>query len=379
MPVDNHKVTFVVIACLACAAHGVQAGAKTFDVAAAYGSAMGIAVAFLDNDGVQDLAVATSYVSGVTILFGNCSGSFGDRMDLPVGTFASAVAAGDFDGDGIADLVVGGDALYVIRGLGHRMFAPAVQVSSNGTLKLRLADVTGDGRLDVVIAGSTSSIAILRGRGDGTFAAPTFVGLGASAFDVAVGDLNGDGIQDMATANADAGTISVILSHGDGTFAPSTSLSVGGYPYSIALSDLDGDGTADIVAGRAGAQVISVYRSRGDGTFFAGVDYASPGDYSICTADLNDDGSPDIVQSDGSMSVTSFLNRGDGMFSSGRLFAANSSPVAVAAGLLDGDNHVDLAVVNANAPRQWGRYVRRCAVVHDRLQCLEPHIVQPQP
>jgi hypothetical protein len=111
-----------------------------------------------------------------------------------------------------------------------------------------LGDVNGDGTLDIITANQGSNnVSVLLGTGDGTFATQGIFGAqnAGGAYSVTLGDVNGDGKLDIATANRSANGVSVLLGNGDGTFQASQSFSAGGNQFAVALGDLNGDGTID--------------------------------------------------------------------------------------------------------------------------------------
>jgi hypothetical protein len=115
-----------------------------------------------------------------------------------------------------------------------------------------VADVNGDGRLDVVTANPGSSdVSVLLGNGDGTFQTPQRFAVGGGPVSVAVADVNGDGRLDLVTANAygtnGAGDVSVLLGAGDGTFQAEQRFGAGFNPSSVAVADVNGDGRLDLV------------------------------------------------------------------------------------------------------------------------------------
>ena len=61
-----------------------------------------------------------------------------------------------------------------------------------------------------------------------------------------MGDFNGDGVQDLATANFSSGNVSVLIGTGTGSFGPASNFPVGSFPYSVAVGDFNGDGVQDL-------------------------------------------------------------------------------------------------------------------------------------
>lgn len=238
-------------------------GDATFQPASDYATPTGpIAVATGDfnGDGKTDLAVVNYGSTKVSLLLGNGDGTFQGHVDYAVGVEPTSVAVGDFNGDGKLDIAVANQydgTVSVMLGNGNGTFQNAIIYPVvGGPSGLAAVDVNGDGKLDLVVA--NDAVSVLLGNGDGTFqphvdTAPT----GCSA--IVVGDFNGDGIPDVATANEFSTTFSVLLGHGDGTFSnprvfwtESNSL-----PNSITAADLNGDGSLDIaVAGQEGIVTV---------------------------------------------------------------------------------------------------------------------------
>ena len=80
-------------------------------------------------------------------------------------------------------------------------------------------------------------------------------------------DVDGDGTQDLVTANTNSDDVSVLLGNGDGTFQAAQAFGAGDTPQSVAVSDVDGDGTQDLVTANGASNDVSVLLGNGDGTF----------------------------------------------------------------------------------------------------------------
>ncbi len=295
------------------------------------------------------------------------------------GNQPTAGASADFNGDGIPDLAIMNseeNAIAVFLGKGDGTFTPGNKIFQVGTTPcvlpdqpsncaLTAGDFNHDGNADLVAtSGVDNTIIVELGHGDGTFSpangSPITVGNFPQA--VKIGDFNGDGLQDLAVANAKDNTISILLGNGDGTFtaASGSPITVGSFPFFVAIADFDGNGTADIAASNQNDNTVSILLGNGDGTFTQASGSPIPNfKYNpgpVITADFNGDGKVDLAvsnftPSDPSSTLTSvniLLGNGDGTFTN-----APGSPItvgvdawALAAADFNQDGKTDLAVDN---------------------------------
>ena len=122
-----------------------------------------------------------------------------------------------------------------------------------------VGDFNGDGVEDLAVAIlNPASVSVLLGNGDGTFQAAVNFGAGFAPQSVAVGDFNGDGVQDLAVANANSNSVSVLLGNGDGTFQAAVNFGAGNGLFSVAVGDFNGDGIQDLAVADIGSNNVSV-------------------------------------------------------------------------------------------------------------------------
>jgi Bacterial Ig-like domain (group 3)/FG-GAP-like repeat/FG-GAP repeat len=277
------------------------------------------------------------------------------------------VAMGDFNGDGIADLVVadGANTVSVMLGMGDGSFPTHVEYMA-GTVPygVAVADFDGDGFADLAVTSFSvpGTVSVLVGNGDGTFKAPKTYTLGNMFVrDIAVADFNGDGFPDLAVVDND-GFVIVLLNNGDGTFTQQMqTYGVGAFPNGIAVADFNGDGVADLAVTNYGlngvGNTVSVLLGNGDGTFQAQITSGTGvGPEEIAVGDFNGDGKADLAvtnfgnQNGNGNTVSVLLGDGTGNFSPapGSPQTVGSGPFGVAVADFNGDGKTDLAVTNAN-------------------------------
>jgi hypothetical protein len=310
----------------------------------------------VNGDGKPDL-VATTASQGtdpwgvaetspyLQVFSGNGDGTFAPRrlVDLPpppnlaqglVPYYAENVTIADVDADGKADLVVGCYYVYadpnwdpnapgssqpqflvahylaVLRGTGGGTFATAFVREDTDAAGVAVGDLNGDGKPDLALHSSEDTITVLRGAGDGTFAAgPSYEWPGAVVVgdnSLVLTDFNGDGKLDLAAVGAD---VNIALGDGAGGFAPPAHYPAGpASAHSVAAGDFNGDGLPDLVAGNIGHIAdgvwsdgkVSVLLNAGGTGFRAPITFpAGPNDHLaepiVAEGDFNGDGRADVV------------------------------------------------------------------------------------
>src|SRR5262249_16548650 len=206
-----------------------------------------------NGDGIPDLVTYNANSDDVAVMLGLGDGTFQPALLIPLGIHPGGLGVSDFNGDGHLDILVtyAGQpegALLLGRGDGTFQREVRIPVSRVGGVR-RLADVNGDGRDDLVVVYPDSSDVFVRlGRGDGTFAdelaSPAAID-DTGGVGLAVQDFTGDGHLDLAVMQVAANWVTVLLGRGDGTFAGPRNYAVGSGPVSIASGDFDGDGHFD--------------------------------------------------------------------------------------------------------------------------------------
>ena len=266
-------------------------------------------------------------------------------VNLFDGSVQGLALQGGFGTDGIVQSSLGGV-------LGTGSFNPHTLVSTLGRpYQVAVGDLNGDGHLDIAAATDLANVSIRLGDGSGTFPTLLNYGVGNGASGIDLGDVNGDGIFDLVVANSSDMNISVLIGNGDGTFKSHVTYQAGAMTSGVSLGDLNGDGFLDIVSANMSANNLSVLLGNGNGTFNAQTTYAT-GTTPAATAlgDVNGDGILDILTANsGSANASLLIGNGNGTFRAQTTIAAGTNPSSVALGYVNGDEFLDLVISNSGA------------------------------
>jgi hypothetical protein len=272
-----------------------------------------------NGDGLIDLAIANHETQHLTVLVGDGRGAFAPATRLPVIAFVKphvhGVATGDFNGDTRLDLVTDSwaeDRLVVILGDGKGGFATPgtyVAVGNHPYQRVRVADLNGDGKADIVspnLEGDNVSILLSDGTGKFRQPADSPFPCGDSPFNVAIGDINGDGKPDLAIVNSPSSTsdrtgrdgLTILIGDGLGVFTRMTAspIATAKFPNMAAIGDVNGDGVADVAVSNPDSDKITVFTMSRNGKVAARAAISVPGHpKGIVIRDLNGDGKAEIV------------------------------------------------------------------------------------
>ncbi|MEO9870511.1 FG-GAP-like repeat-containing protein [Ekhidna sp.] len=389
-----------------------------FLVSTAQTDAYDVCICDLDNDGLNDLAMAhfvqssdnsddesTIYRNNTTGTDSYTAGDFALVQSINTvnnSTGFIAVTCGDLNNDGIPELVFSSNRnsnpqdIFIYENSGpaiNMTLASSIKLPSGSSnrlvRKVKIADIDGDGNSDLVVGNQTDGVIIVyAGNGDFTFDTPseiTVTGtINTSSLDIA--DFNNDGRTDIVSLpfREQNEVITVLQNNSQPnniSFEQAAGISTSARRVNVKAADFDKDGFIDIVATNQQLQRVTVYRNTTTGTgeiitFATGVDIAiaGAGPWGVDIGDMNGDGKPDLII--GSTTTVNNLYVIENNSTSGLIVFDTPTAVATtntnqnsAVGDLNGDGRPDIAFthnIQLGNPGNLGIFLNR--------NCVEPEV-----
>jgi hypothetical protein len=325
---------------------------------ASEGGPTDVAIADLDGDGKDDLACLATPTEppmdriGIAVGLARPGAALALRWSWIPGLAAYRARLADVDGDGQLDLVtLGQGTIGVARGAGDGSFAsPATTAAEAGTAFV-VAAIDRGPSLDVLaLAPRSRGATLLPGSAGGAFGHGQVLDCPGRATALTSADLDADGLSDLVTADGVGTTLSMYMGRASGDFAPRRTLEFGEGPMFVAAADLDADGDADLVAARivGSASELAVFRNRGAGEFDPKRNVASGIQPStVLVADWNGDRILDLlVPRSDAAEVLLYLGRGDASYASAQRLALRHPATLAGAGDLNADGRMDLVAAD---------------------------------
>lgn len=317
-----------------------------------------------DGDGSLDLAVTNEGSGTVTLLFNDGKGGFAttDSFETGFDTAPFALAAGDFDDDGDNDLVVvikdqDSISLYFNDGNGGFVWNATFPVGDTPR-SIVVGDLNHDEQPDIAVANKESSdvsVFLNLNLGDGTFGPAATYPAGDDLRQIVIGLLNDDEHPDLAVTSHDSNSIEILLNTGAGDFILGTPVDLGqaDRPDALAIGDLDGDGDQDLAVGLEGDLFgsIRILENMGNAEFSPLTSLPASNDVAaLQIGDLNADGVLDVASADReAVAVLTYENLGGGVFGVPGIVTLDPNPYYMQVGDFSGNGLCDdIAIPNNN-------------------------------
>lgn len=307
-----------------------------------------------DIDGNLDLAVLNSAEHTLSVFKGKGDGSFKDQVQYKTGADPICVVVADFNSDGFKDLAelnYQDQNIQIFLNTGRGGFKNTGKIIKPGRIPINLTagDFNEDGYPDLAVSLRYHKVAILLGKGTGTFQDPLPLAVKGQPTGLVVGDYNHDKHLDVAVALAGSGNVGVEILWGDGkgAFEASKIFKGGGQPLTVANVDANSDGFTDLITSSNSLHAMTVLINNKDKTFKTLRDF-SAGEFPkfVAAEDFNGDGVPDLAVSNSTHdTVAVTLGRGDGTFVYPPiLHFVDEYPQGLVAGDFNKDGLMDIAV-----------------------------------
>ncbi len=337
-------------------------------------------VADFNRDGKPDIALTQQGNQYASVMLNNTlptqypdGRSFAtyNPLSTGMGNFADSVAVGDFNRDGLLDIAVSylqDNDVQVLFGNGGGGFAAGATYSvGSQPFWIASGDLNGDGYPDLVttntnVAGTAGTVSVLLNNKNGTLASAATYTVGKQPYQVAIGDLNGDGYPDLAVTNyttgSTQGSVTILLGSKTGTFTVQpTALATCATPYGVAIGDFKHDGFPSVAVTCYTTSQLEVFPNNGNGSFGTPYMYTvgntinslAPNPASIVVGDFNRDGNLDIVTGNTTANnISFFAGNGDNTFNASVESPSLNFPDSIVAGDFNGDGILDIAGVAPN-------------------------------
>jgi len=326
-----------------------------------------VAIGDVNGDGRNDVVMTTSSINEVLVFLQSATGGLSPPIKYAITGTASprTVAIGDMNHDGKNDVVIGdwgsGIEVFVQNVVGG--LNPGVVYASTDSDKIRVADLNNDGWLDVVgIGWGTNTTSVWLQNAGGTLNAPVVYNVTHGGYDdLEIGDVNNDGLTDIVVMSgqlyADP-NLGILTQKLGGTFnAPAYySVGVNVLTHGVAVGDVNGDSLNDVVVtygGNSPSSTIGVFSQNTSGTLDPVVNYTSYDSPSpVEIADVTGDGRKDIVVHHGGwMAMGVYQQLVNGTLQAEKLYPApygNINPQSLAVGDINGDGKNDAVIVDVS-------------------------------
>lgn len=339
------------------------------------GALYGLASGDFNADGMIDL-VAGNYDQGrLDVFLGRGGGAFQAAVGYAVGGAPNSVTVADIDSDGKLDLATGnytGRQIAILFGNGDGTFSNLMSWNlSRLPVEIGVTDIDRDNKPDLVSANyshSAGTISVLRGLGNRSFAPIAEYLSGNGTTGVAIADFNNDSWPDVVSSDYQDGTISILFNNGSGGLGGRVAYASGSLPTWPLSADVNADGKVDVILGNQASQDLAIFLGNGNGTLQTPIKIPTAGGISFSRlGDFNNDNITDLVASIPSLnSIAIFTGQANGSWSTPTYFPVGANPIGLVATDLDGNGTPDLATAN---------YVdRSVSILRNLAPAANPHL-----